>query len=147
VALYLHYPNTSSWRGAYFTFTTQALLGVGIAQRYSAALRAGRWEGSSPGRGLGIFLLTTASRPALGPTQPSIEWVAGAPSLRVKRQGREADHLHLVPRSRICGVISPVPNTSSWRGAQLRHRNNFTFLLLLLRYFTLPYFYFYTGSC
>jgi hypothetical protein len=45
-----------------------------------------------PGGGLGIFLFTTASRPALGPTQPPIQWVPGALSLGVKRLGREADH-------------------------------------------------------
>jgi hypothetical protein len=33
-----------------------------------------------------------SSRPALGPTQPPIEWVPGALSLGVKRQEREADH-------------------------------------------------------
>jgi hypothetical protein len=43
-------------------------------------------------RGLGIFLFTTASRTALGPTQPRIQWVPGALSLGVKRPGREADH-------------------------------------------------------
>jgi hypothetical protein len=42
--------------------------------------------------GLGIFLFTTASRTALGPTQPPIQWVPGALSLGVKRPGREADH-------------------------------------------------------
>jgi hypothetical protein len=42
---------------------------------------------------VGIFLFTTASRTALGPTQPLIQWVQGALSLRVKRPGREADHL------------------------------------------------------
>jgi hypothetical protein len=42
--------------------------------------------------GVGIFLFTTASRTALGPTQPPIQWVAGALSLGVKRPGREADH-------------------------------------------------------
>jgi hypothetical protein len=44
-------------------------------------------------RGLGIFLFTTASRMALGPTQPPIQWVPGALSLGLKRPGREADHL------------------------------------------------------
>jgi hypothetical protein len=44
-------------------------------------------------RGLGIFLLTTASRTYLGPTQPPIQWVPGTLSLRVKRPGHEADHL------------------------------------------------------
>jgi hypothetical protein len=41
---------------------------------------------------LGIFLFTTASRLALGPTQPPIQWVPGCLSLGVKRPGREADH-------------------------------------------------------
>jgi hypothetical protein len=41
---------------------------------------------------MGIFLFTTASRRALGPTQPLIQWVPGVLSLGVKRPGREADH-------------------------------------------------------
>jgi hypothetical protein len=48
-----------------------------------------RWFES--GQGLGIFLVTV-SRPALGPTQPPIQWLPGALSLGVKRPGREADH-------------------------------------------------------
>jgi hypothetical protein len=44
-------------------------------------------------RGLGIFLFITASRTALEPTQPPIQWVSGVLSLGVKRPGREADHL------------------------------------------------------
>jgi hypothetical protein len=42
--------------------------------------------------GLGIFLFNTASRTALGPIQPTIQWIKGALSLGVKRPGREADH-------------------------------------------------------
>jgi hypothetical protein len=41
-----------------------------------------------------FFLLITASRMALGPTQPHIQWVPGALSLGVKRQGLEVDHPH-----------------------------------------------------
>jgi len=43
-------------------------------------------------RGLGIFIFTTASRTALGPTQPHTQLLPGSLSLGVKRPGREADH-------------------------------------------------------
>jgi hypothetical protein len=43
-------------------------------------------------RELGIFLFTTASRTALGPTQPPIQWISGDLSLVVKQPAREADH-------------------------------------------------------
>jgi hypothetical protein len=38
------------------------------------------------------FTFATASRPALGPTQPPIQWVPGALSHGLKRPWREADH-------------------------------------------------------
>jgi hypothetical protein len=44
------------------------------------------------GRGLGIFLFTTTSRMALGPIQPPIQWVPGAPFLGVKWPGCEVDN-------------------------------------------------------
>jgi hypothetical protein len=60
---------------------------------YSDWLRAGRarCRSSSPGRVKNV-LFSTPSRPALGFTQPRIQWVPGALSPGVKRQGREADH-------------------------------------------------------
>jgi hypothetical protein len=36
-------------------------------------------------------------------------------------------HLHLMPRSKNEWIYTPLPNTSSWRGAQLKHRDSFTF--------------------
>jgi hypothetical protein len=73
-------------------------------------------------RELGIFLFTTASRTALGPTQPPIQWVPGVLSLEVKRPGREADHSH--PSSadvkECVELYLHSSNTPSWCGAQLK---------------------------
>jgi hypothetical protein len=55
-------------------------------------LRAGRPWGRSSSAGWGkIFLLSTSTRPVLGPTQPPNQWVPEGTSTGVKRQGREAD--------------------------------------------------------
>jgi hypothetical protein len=45
----------------------------------------------SPSRGK-IFLLSTSSRPVLGPMQPPMPWILGALSPRVQQPGREAAH-------------------------------------------------------
>jgi hypothetical protein len=63
---------------------------VGIVLGYGLDNRGSRVRFPA---GLGIFLFTTASRTALGPTHPPIQWVPfRAVSLGVKRPGREADH-------------------------------------------------------
>jgi hypothetical protein len=100
----------------------------------------GRVLGFDSRRRLVIFLFTTASRPALGPTQPPIQWVAGALSLGLKRPGREADHSP--PSSaevkNAWSYTSTPPNTPSWRGAQLKYRSRGTTLRLpYLIYFML----------
>jgi hypothetical protein len=46
---------------------------------------------SSPGR-VKNFLFSSSSSPALGTTQPPIQWVHGSSFPWVKRPGREADH-------------------------------------------------------
>jgi hypothetical protein len=84
------------------------MLEPGQHSRYSDWLWAGRPKGwsLSPGK-IKNFLFLTSSRPAVGSTQPPIQWVAGVylPGGGVK------------PRSRKCGSIHPLPRTPSWHGA------------------------------
>jgi hypothetical protein len=76
---------------------------------YGQDHRGGR--SSSPGR-VKNFLFSVPSRPALGSTQPPIQWVQGALSPRAKLQGREADHS--LPASaelkRMCIYASTPPH-------------------------------------
>jgi hypothetical protein len=56
-------------------------------------------RGSIPGKDRDFFPFTTASRPALGRTQPPIKWVPEALSAEVKWMVQKlTTHLPLVPR-------------------------------------------------
>jgi hypothetical protein len=66
-----------------------------FGSRYIEGLRAGR--PSLDSRKRQDFLFSIASRPALEPTQPPIQWVPGQ-FLRLKLPGRDAGHSHLVSR-------------------------------------------------
>jgi hypothetical protein len=79
------------------------------------ALGYGMIDGEFESRqGLGIFLFTTASRPALELTQP---------------------HLHLLPRSKICGAIPPLPQHAFTAWCSVKSHGH-------LYLYLLPYFYF-----
>jgi hypothetical protein len=100
-----------------------------VVQRWATGWMIGGLESR---QGLGIFLLTTASRPALGPTQHPIQWVPGALSLGVRRPRREADHSPPSrPRSRMTGAIPPLPQYASmaWCSVIKKHRYKFTFTM------------------
>jgi hypothetical protein len=69
-------------------------------------------RGSIPGRGERIFLLVSVTWPALGPTQPPVQWVPGVLSPGVKR-GRGVTlttHPHLVLRSRMSRTDTSSPH-------------------------------------
>jgi hypothetical protein len=73
---------------------------VGIATSYELDHQEGR---SSSSDRVKNFLF---SRPALGSTQPPIQWVPGA-----ERPGRETDHsLPNCAQVRKCGSINPLPH-------------------------------------
>jgi hypothetical protein len=62
-----------------------------------------------------IFPLTSVSKPALGPTQPPVQWVPGVLSRGVKR-GRGVmltTHPHLVPRSWMSRSYTSSPPSAS----------------------------------
>jgi hypothetical protein len=133
-------------------FTTHFQVGVtlyGVSSRYNSFSHALVWRPENRdssvcialGYGLdvrgprvrftadGNFLFTTASTTALGPTQPPIQWVPGALSVKVKRPGREADH----------SPPSSAEVTNAWSYTStpeyvfiawclIKRRDNFTFL-------------------
>jgi hypothetical protein len=85
-------------------------MGAGIATGYRLDGRCSSTGGDR------IFLFPTASRPALGPTQPPIQWIQVAPYPGLKRPGREADHSP--PANAMVkngGAIPPLLRTSSCR--------------------------------
>jgi hypothetical protein len=90
-------------------------------------LRAGQ-PGFDSRQGQRIFLLVTASRPALGRAQPPIQWLPGALPQWWSGWGvKLTTHLHVVPRLRMCGYILPLPHTSSRRGTYLSTDTTFRF--------------------
>jgi hypothetical protein len=68
-------------------------------------------EVRSPDRDKRIFPLVSVCRPALGPTQPPVQWVPGVPSPGLKRSRGVTltTHPHLVPRPRMSGSYISSP--------------------------------------
>jgi hypothetical protein len=87
---------------------------LGQRSRCSDWLWAGRprCQSSSPSR-VKNFFFSTSSRLALESTQPPIQWVPRVLSPGESGRGvKLTTHLQLVPRSRKCGSIYPLPHMS-----------------------------------
>jgi hypothetical protein len=67
---------------------------------------------------VGSRIFSTSSRPALGSTQPPIQWVTGALSPKLKRQGREADDSPPANAEvKKVWIYTFTPPAPSWRSA------------------------------
>jgi hypothetical protein len=109
-------------------------------------LRA-RWAGFNyqQEQSYDFFLIATVSRPVLGPTQPPNQWVLGALSPEVKRVGREANRSspYSAEIKNVWSYTLTPQYVFAWRClikqdihfhfVVLKHGDNFTFTLLLLR--------------
>jgi hypothetical protein len=63
-------------------------------------------------------VFTTASRPALGPSQPPVKWVLGVLTPGLKRPGCETDHSHpSITEVKNTWNYTSTPHTSSCHGA------------------------------
>jgi hypothetical protein len=83
--------------------------------------------------GLGIFLFTTASRMALKPTQPPIQWIPGALSLGIKRPGRETGHSPpFSAEVKNAWSYTFIPIYVFMALCLVKHRDKFTFYLCSL---------------
>jgi hypothetical protein len=81
-------------------------------------------------RGLGIFLFITMSRPALGPTQPPIQWVLEGRglSLGAKLPGRKAEHTPPTSAEvKNAWSYTSTPQYVSVAWCLVKHRDKFTF--------------------
>jgi hypothetical protein len=105
------------------------ILGVAIAQWYSARLRT-VWSGVRVRTGAGNFSLHHRVQTGSG-THPASYPMGNRGSFPgVERPWREADHSP-PPSAEVKNAwsSSSTPNTPSWRGAQLKHRYDFTFTM------------------
>jgi hypothetical protein len=120
-------------------FTSRPTYPRGMRPRYALDRRIGGEDRISPHcprrescpdrppRRLVTVLFTTASRTALGPTQPPIQWVPGAFPWGYSGRGVKLTTPSNAEVKEWVELYLHYLNTPSWRGAQLKHRDNFTF--------------------
>jgi hypothetical protein len=82
-----------------------------------------------PGGDWGFFSSPPRPERLWGPPSRLSSGYQGILSVGVKRPGREADHSPPTSAEvkELVELYIHSPDTPSWRGAQLKHRDNFTF--------------------
>jgi hypothetical protein len=87
-------------------------------------------RGSITGWDRNLFLFAIAvSRPALGPTQPPVQWVSGTLSPGVKRPEREADHSPSSSEEvKNTWIYTSIPPYTFMAWCLGNNSNNFTFM-------------------
>jgi hypothetical protein len=100
----------------YYSVTCQK---PGQRSWYSDWLQAGQLRGQSLGPGkVKNFVFSKLSRPALGSTQPPIQWHSGALTPGVKLLGYEADHSYTTSAEvKKMWIYTSIPHTPSWHTA------------------------------
>jgi hypothetical protein len=81
-----------------------------------------------------ILLLSTASRPAWGSTQPPIQWIPGFlfPGGESGKGVKLTTHLYLVPKSGMVELYLHSPTSSLHSAGLSKHRDNFTVLIIII---------------
>jgi hypothetical protein len=120
-----------------YTWSYTSIPPIRLRRRDGVALGYGLDDrGFESLQGLGIFLFTTASRTALGPTQPPLQCVPGVLSLAVKRPGRRADNSPpFSAEIKNAWSYTSTPPYMVW--CLVKHRGNFTFIFCLNVQFTI----------
>jgi hypothetical protein len=100
---------------------------VGVVTGYKLMIERSGFESR---RGLGIFLFTAASRPALVSTQPPIQGVPWALSLEITRPGCEFDHSSLsTAEAKNAWSYTSTPQYAFMAWCLVKHKDNFIFTL------------------
>jgi hypothetical protein len=81
-----------------------------------------------------FFFFTNASRSALGPTQPRIQWVTGALYAEIKRPSRESDNEpSSSPQAKNTWNYNSTPQCVFVASCLVKHRDNITLIFTLQR--------------
>jgi hypothetical protein len=99
-----------------------------------------RYRDSIPGGGCKFFFSPPRPDRLWSPTQPPIEWVIGALSLRVKQPGREADRSP--PSSaevKNAWSYTSTPQYTFMAWCLVKHKDDFTFFTFIFKFTRITY--------